>query len=115
MLKLFPIAPRRANYKSAGAAKSDTATVRPIDSPRRPPETVIEQRLMSRLKETGTVSVSRLVNAVAADLYDDELHNGAGVLDLGLFGSRLFSADIIQELKAADGILWEIEAEGDRP
>jgi hypothetical protein len=49
------------------------------------------------------------VNEIAAELYTDELRNGAGVLDLGLFGSRLFSGDVMRELKAGDGILWEIE------
>jgi hypothetical protein len=48
------------------------------------------------------------VNAVSADLYAEELRTGAGALDIGLFGSRLFSGDVIRELKAGDGILWKI-------
>lgn len=36
---------------------------------------------------------------------------GAAVLDIGLFGDRLFNRDIIQELRAGDGIFWEIKAE----
>jgi hypothetical protein len=68
---------------------------------------------MSRLQEIGTASFSSLVNAVAADLYTDELRNGAGVLDIGLLGSRLFAGDVVQELKARDGILWEIKAAPD--
>jgi hypothetical protein len=83
--------------------------VRLIDSPRRLPETLIEQRVSSRLTRSRRVAFSALVNEIAAELYTDELRNGAGVLDLGLFGSRLFSGDVMRELKAGDGILWEIE------
>lgn len=112
MLKLFPNSARRVNAQSTVTAKAGAAAVRLIESPQRLPETAIEQRLMSRLKETGPVSFSSLVNAIAADLYTDELRRGAGVLDIGLFGSRLFTGDVVQELKAGDGILWEIEQEG---
>jgi hypothetical protein len=111
MLKLFPDSVRRVNYASTGRAQLDAAAVRLIEAPRRRPETTIEQRLAARLKETGPMSVSALVTGVAADLYRDELRNGAGVLDIGLFGSRLFSADVIHELRAGDGILWRIEQE----
>jgi hypothetical protein len=87
----------------------DAAAVRLIDPPQRLPETVIEQRVSSRLRRSGPVAFSVLVNEIAAELYTDELRNGAGVLDIGLFGSRLFSGDVIRELKAGDGILWDIE------
>jgi hypothetical protein len=87
----------------------DAAAVRLIDSPRRLPETLIEQRVSSRLTRSRRVAFSALVHEIAAELYTDELRNGAGVLDLGLFGSRLFSGDVMRELKAGDGILWEIE------
>jgi hypothetical protein len=108
MLKLFPSPVRH----SALGAKSDRAAVRLIDSPRRLPETVIEQRLASRLKESGPVSLSALVTGVAADLYSDELRTGAGVLDIGLFGSRLFNGEVVHELETGNGILWEIERDG---
>ena len=113
MLKLFPSPARRANSPGTAGSKSDAAAVRLIDAPRRLPETLIEQQLVSRLlKEPGAVSFSTLVNAVATDLYTDELRNGAGVLDIGLFGSRLFNNEVIQELKAGDGILWKIKQKG---
>lgn len=94
-------------------AEAGAAVVRLIDSPRRPPESPIEQRLQIMLK-AGPVSFEQLVNHVAAELYKEELRMGAGVLDIGLFGSRLFNGEVIQELKAADGILWEIKRTGTR-
>ena len=95
---------------SESSEKSDTAVVQLIDSPRRSPVTPIEERLAAALKKSGReVSVANLVKSVAADLYTEELRKGAGVLDIGLLGDRLFNADIIRELKAGDGILWEIK------
>src|SRR5262245_10103152 len=77
--------------------------------PQRMPITPIETRLTSALKNLGSVSPTRLVKIVAADLYAEELRTGAGVLDIGLLGHRLFERDILRELKAGDGILWEIK------
>jgi hypothetical protein len=88
---------------------ADAPVVRLIDSPRRLPETPIEQRLACALKETGSISVAGLVKRVASELYSDELRQGAGVLDIGLIGDRLFNRDIIRELNAGNGILWEIK------
>jgi hypothetical protein len=84
------------------------AVVQLIDSPRRLPATPIEQRLLSALKEAGPISLANLVKRVAAELYSDELRRGAGVLDIGLIGDRLFNHDIVRELNAGNGILWEI-------
>lgn len=109
MLKLFAGSARRASIHRIDGAQSGAAAVRLIGSPERLPETAIEQRLMSRLKDTGPISFSSLVNAVAADLYTDELRRGAGVLDIGLLGSRLFTAEVVHELNAGDGVLWEIK------
>jgi hypothetical protein len=111
MLRLFPNSARRADASGTERSELALATVRSIESPRRLPETLIEERLAKRLKETGAISLLALVSGVAADLYGDELRKGAGVLDIGLFGSRLFSGDVMQELKAGDGILWEIKPE----
>ena len=66
---------------------------------------------MTTLKEAGSSSLAVLVKRVSGELYRDELRKGAAVLDIGLFGDRLFNRDIVQELRAGDGILWEIEAE----
>jgi hypothetical protein len=87
--------------------------VRLIDPPLRPPATPLEHRLISILKKAGPVSYENLVKTVADELYAEELRKGGGLLDIGLFGGRLFNGDVIQELKAADGTLWEIKPERD--
>lgn len=85
--------------------------VRLFDAPSRSPATPIEMRVDAVLRQSGPVSVGKLVKKVAADLYIDELHSGAGVLDIGLFGDRLFERDVLREVKAANGILWKIESQ----
>jgi hypothetical protein len=110
MRKLFPASLNRTKSDGAFKPAADVAIVRLIDSPLRLPVTPIEQRLLATLK-AGSVSFEKLVQLVAADLYKEELNKGAGVLDIGLFGGRLFNYDIVRELKAADGILWEIYQE----
>ena len=87
------------------------AVVRLIDFPRRLPGTPIEQRVISTLKQAGSVSFENLVKTVAGEIYAEELRKGAGVLDIGLFGSRLFNSDVVRELEAGDGTLWEIKQE----
>ena len=109
--RLFPVSLHRERSSGALRTEADAEVVRLIESPRRLPTTPIEQRLVSALKEAGPVPVSSLVKRVAAELYADELRGGAGVLDIGLLGDRLFNRDIIRELKTGDGILWEIRQE----
>ncbi len=90
--------------------KADDAVVRLIDSPHRLPATSIEQRLASLLRrESEPVFFGILVKRIAEDIYEEELRMGAAVLDIGMFGSRLFHGDVVRELKAGDGILWEIK------
>jgi hypothetical protein len=48
------------------------------------------------------------VKTVAGEVYAEELRKGSGVLDIGLFGSRLFSSDVVRELEGGDGVLWKI-------
>jgi hypothetical protein len=101
----LPVSLRR----EASGVSLSAAVVQLVDSPRRLPATPIEQRLSSALKETGPISLASLVKRVAAELYSDELRQGAGVLDIGLIGDRLFNRDIIRELDSGNGILWEIK------
>lgn len=108
MGRLFQGVSSQTDTEGPVSGKTDAAVVRLIDSPRRVPATPIEQRLISTLRETESISFATLVNAVSADLYAEELRTGAGALDIGLFGSRLFNGDVIRELKAGDGILWKI-------
>ena len=110
MRKLFPTSLSRTKFDGAFKSPADVAIVRLIASPLRLPVTPIGQRLLATLK-AGPISIEKLVQIVAVDLYKEELRKGAGVLDIGLFGGRLFNNDIVRELMAADGILWEIEHE----
>ena len=107
--KFFAASLGQSSSDGSEKEKAQTGTVRLIDPPRRAPVTPIETRVVSALNNTGPVSFARLVKTVAADLYAEELRKGAGVLDIGLLGDRLFDRDIIRELKAGDGILWEIK------
>jgi len=111
MWKLLPGSSSRSRSDRAASVGGNTAIVRLIDSPRRSPTTQIEEQLVSALKKVGPVSSASLVKTIAADLYAAELRKGAAVLDIGLFGERLFTRDIIRELQAGDGILWDIKSE----
>jgi hypothetical protein len=111
--KLFIGSFGRGNPKVSGRTQDNETVVRLIHSPRRVSLTPTQQRLISALKKTGSVSFTSLVHAVSDDLYAEELRMGGALLDLGLFGSRLFHNDVIQELRAGDGILWQINNERD--
>jgi hypothetical protein len=106
--KIRDFLPASLRREASGVSLS-AAVVQLVDSPRRLPATPIEQRLSSALKETGPISLASLVKRVAAELYSDELRQGAGILDIGLIGDRLFNRDIVRELNAGNGILWEIK------
>ena len=110
MRKLFAGSLSRSNWAGPFKVKAE-GVVRLIDSPHRLPATPLEHRVVSTLKRAGAVSFGNLVKTVADELYAEELHKGSGVLDIGLFGSRLFNSDVVRELRAADGILWEIKNE----
>ena len=105
--KLLPNLWNRGYLRSA-PLRGDDPSVRPLEPPRRSPVTPIERRLVSALKEAGTMSAANLVKRTAADLYEDELRSGAAAVDIGLLGERLFDRDIMRELYAGDGILWDI-------
>ena len=93
------------------SVKTDGAVVRLIAAPRREPMTPIEQRLITMLKNVGPIPFATLVKTAAKDLYIEELRQGAGVLDIGLFGDGLFNRDLVRELLSGDGVLWEIKQE----
>jgi len=111
--KLFVGPFGRRNSEVLARAEADGTVVRLIDCPGRVSPTPIQQRLISTLEKTGSVSLAGLVHAVSEALYAEELRMGAGVLDIGLFGSRLFDHDVVRELRAGDGILWQINEERD--
>jgi hypothetical protein len=75
----------------------------------REPETPVEQLAVSMLASKGAMPLHTLAEGVAAELYREELRQGAQILDIGLFGSKLFVRDVIGEIEARNGILWQIE------
>ena len=72
------------------------------------PATRVERATVRVLKETRETPLETLVERVADELYREELRNGAWLVDLGLFGSRLFVPDVLRSLKAYNGSLWQI-------
>ncbi len=106
--QLFSRSPTRGDFEPPVGRELVTAVVCSLDPPRRSPSTPIEQRLASALNKATSLPFERLVKAVSDDLYEEELRKGAGVLDIGFFGNRLFHGDVIRALQAGDGILWEI-------
>jgi hypothetical protein len=71
--------------------------------------TPVERLAVSTLRREGAMPLPALAKLVASDLYVDALRHGAWVIDIGVFGRDIFVPDVARELKAADGILWEIE------
>lgn len=73
------------------------------------PVTRVEQLAVSMLTSRGVMPLRNLVESVASELYREELRRGAQILDIGLFGSKLFEADVVREIEAGNGTLWRIE------
>lgn len=71
--------------------------------------TPIERLAIAALQCEGVLSLESLVRQVAFDLYHEELRNGAGVLDIGFYGSGLFVSEVAREIQARSGTLWKIE------
>ncbi len=99
----------------APAAALDRRDVRLLDEPVRAPVTAVERLAVATLREEGAMVVRTLAERVAAPLYRAELRQGAGVLDLGLFGWRLFVREVTHALESADRILWTIEKPSGQP
>jgi hypothetical protein len=109
MSSLFPHLIGRSTSGRAPVSEAQWAVVRLVETPPRHPATPIENQLLATLEKTGPVAAATLVRRVAADLYAEELRQGAGVLDIGLYGDRLFDHEIVRELRAGDGVLWKIQ------
>ena len=103
---LLGMLPRKSSFMGRG----DSIIV-PLAQGSRQPATPAEQLAVSILASTGAMPLHTLAERVASELYRQELRKGAGVLDIGLFGSRLFKDDVVREIESADGILWEVQHE----
>ena len=108
MWKILPGGVHRLGGACAAQPQVQTALVRLIAPVRRVAKTPVEAQVVSILTNEGAISYERLVQRVADELYQKELRHGAGALDIGLFGSRLFDRDVFCALEAADGVLWKI-------
>ena len=106
--RLFSIARGWRNSRDAASGISAGPVVRLVDTPRRQAENEIELQIISILQKAGAVSHDQLVQRVARDLYEGELRRGAAVVDIGMFGSRLFEPEVARSLRAGDGTIWEI-------
>lgn len=96
------------NILPKGIASKRNTIVR-LEPGSREPITPVEQLAISVLASKGAMPLHTLAERVAAELYRQELGKGAQVLDIGLFGSRLFLGDVIGEIEARNGTLWRIE------
>jgi hypothetical protein len=85
------------------------SAVRLIEPPGRAPANPVEHLIVSILKAKGALPFRSLVKQAAAELYCEEMRNGAGVLDIGLLGSSLFAGEVAGEIKARNGVLWQID------
>ena len=96
--------------KAAYSLKASTRldVVVRLDQPSRSPESTVELLATSILKTVGSLPFDRLVECIADEIYRQELRY-AWVLDIGLFGSRLFVPSVAQEIETGNGSLWKIQ------
>ena len=79
-----------------------------IEGSLREPTTLVERLTVAVLQRESPIPLHLLLERVADELYQQELDDGAWVLDLGMFGSGLFIPDLAREIRAGNGILWQI-------
>ena len=103
----------KRSERSSGAKGLDGFTIRLLKASRSP-ATTVERLSVEVLKREGRTSLAKLIERVAREVYFDEVRRGASALDIGLYGPDLFVAEVISELKAANGILWKIESPEER-
>jgi hypothetical protein len=75
---------------------------------KRSPRTQVERIAAAMLSHNQQIPLSELAEQLAESLYRDELRHGGWAVDVGLLGSSVFVADILQQLQAGDGDLWKI-------
>jgi hypothetical protein len=82
--------------------------VQPIEEARRATATPIEAQIVAVLNRAGALSYEKLVHRVTDELYQMELRCGAAVLDIGILGSNLFERDVVETIRAGNGVMWEV-------
>ena len=86
-------------------------TVRSLQQTGRSPRTPMEWEIIAVLGNESAMAYPQLVRRVADRLYHEELRNGAGASDIGLFGSRLFDREAIAAIEEGVGELWKIDSD----
>ena len=70
--------------------------------------TPLEGIAAAMLSRNQQIPLGELAEQLAESLYRDELRHGGWAVDVGLLGSSVFVADVLQQLQAGDGDLWKI-------
>ena len=86
----------------------DMLRVERADFPTRKPTTAVDLWVISVLERGGPAVFGELVKQIADQMYLEELRHGAAVIDIGLFGARLFHAQAAAILERGDGVWWTI-------
>jgi hypothetical protein len=80
-----------------------------IQHDRPEPVNSLQRLTVAMLRKKSPIPFDLLVQLLADELYQQELNDGAWVLDLGLFGRTLFIADVAGAIRAGNGTYWQIE------
>lgn len=105
----FGVLSQQPGHRDAKEKDAAQFHVRLLDPPSRLPVTPLEQLMVITLQAQGPTLFPALVERGAQALYRDALRHGTWAVDIGLFGSGLFTGDVTRELQAGDGILWQIK------
>jgi hypothetical protein len=89
-----------------GKNQKSQARVRLMQSGGRRPADSVEQMIRNFLCQEGPKDVAKVVKRVAMRIYQDELRQGARLLDIGLFGAKLFEPEVAKALRSGMGVLW---------
>jgi hypothetical protein len=84
-------------------------SVRLLDEPSREPASAAERWALRVLARNGDLSLQRLVDHIARELYREEMRRGGWAADIGFAGSALFRADAEHVVEGAADSLWTID------
>ena len=84
------------------------AKVRLVANPSRGPASAAERAVVELLRRTDDALLEHLVAVVAEELYREEIHAGAWMVDLGLFSSAWFAPEARRLLETGNDELWQI-------
>lgn len=93
----------------------DTLRVDRSDLRTRKPITTFELWIVSVLDARGAALYGELVKSVSDRMYVEAIRQGAAVLDIGLFGAKLFYAEAAAILERGDGVYWAIRGRSMTP